>query len=75
MHAGGGVVWSHLSTLQLECSGPCPSKPWGSSITSPDCRSHLASPAAMNWSIITYTNDSTTTPHPNVSRNQAHTTR
>ena len=38
----------------LECSGPCPSKPCGSSSTRPLSRRHLSSALAMNWSMITW---------------------
>ena len=34
------------------CSGPCPSNPCGRSMTRPLARSHLASPAATNWSMM-----------------------
>ena len=36
----------------LECSGPCPSYPCGSSRTSPEGWPHLVSAAVMNWSIM-----------------------
>ena len=41
------------SRRALECSGPCPSKPCGSSSTRPLSRRHLSSALAMNWSMIT----------------------
>ena len=44
---------THLSGLALLCSGPMPSIPWGSSITSPLCRTHLAWPELMNCSRTT----------------------
>ena len=37
---------------QLECSGPAPSIPCGSSITSPDWRPHLDSPLPTNVSCV-----------------------
>ncbi len=36
----------------LECSGPWPSKPCGSSITSPLGWPHFCSAEEMNWSIM-----------------------
>ncbi len=42
------------SSRALECSGPRPSKPCGSSSTSPLSRRHLSSALAMNWSMITW---------------------
>ncbi len=36
----------------LECSGPCPSKPCGSSITRPLGWPHFDSEQEMNWSIM-----------------------
>ena len=36
----------------LECSGPWPSKPWGSSSVSPEVWPHLSSAATMNWSMM-----------------------
>ena len=44
------VIWRNLSMRQLECSGPAPSMPCGSSITSPDWRPHLDSPLLTNVS-------------------------
>ena len=47
------IFWlhlTHLSGLALLCSGPMPSMPWGSSITSPLCRTHFAWPELMNCS-------------------------
>ena len=35
-----------------ECSRPCPSYPWGSSMTSPEVCAHLSSPEATNWSMV-----------------------
>ena len=37
-----------------ECSGPCPSQPWGSIKTKPEERFHLVSAEAMNWSMMTW---------------------
>ncbi len=41
------------SIRALECSGPWPSVPWGSSSTSPLVCAHFSSPATRNWSMIT----------------------
>ena len=46
--------WRKRSGLALEWSGPCPSKPCGSSRVSPLTRAHLVSPLAMNSSITTW---------------------
>ncbi len=37
----------------LECSGPCPSCPWGRSSTRPWGWAHLVSDATRNWSTMT----------------------
>src|SRR6185369_2082076 len=39
------------SMRALECSGPWPSKPWGSSSDRLLCWPHLSAAATMNWSI------------------------
>ena len=41
------------SSRAEECSGPCPSIPWGRSSTRPESRFHFASPDERNWSTIT----------------------
>ncbi len=46
--------WRKRSMRPLECSGPLPSKPWGSSITSPLMRCHFTWAEVMNWSMITW---------------------
>jgi hypothetical protein len=42
------------SSRALECSGPCPSIPCGSSITSPESRFHFTSEEERNWSMSTW---------------------
>ena len=43
----------YLSNRADECSGPCPSYPWGNNITNPEALDHFLSPDAINWSMIT----------------------
>ena len=40
------------SMRALECSGPWPSKPWGSSRTRPEVWPHLSSAATRYWSMM-----------------------
>ena len=45
-------ICRNRSSRALECSGPCPSYPCGSSSTSPESCPHFARSAERNWSMI-----------------------
>ena len=45
--------WRYRSRRALECSGPWPSEPCGSSIPMRVVCRHLSSAEAMNWSMMT----------------------